>query len=66
VGHVAEEIDDPGHEAKGGACAIVLPVVDGSLVDAEPFGHFPLQKPQIEPSLPQVVAEGLQFLRISR
>lgn len=50
-----------GYEAKGRRRAVRLPVVDSVLGDAELLGHLPLQQAQIEPSLPQMVSQGLQL-----
>ncbi len=65
MGHITQELDYPGHEAKGRGSSVALPVVDGVLGDAELLGDLPLQQAQIEPSLPQMVSQGLQLPRIA-
>lgn len=58
VGHVAQELDYPGHEAKLGRFAIALPVVDGGPMDADLCSHLSLKEPAIEPFLSEMVSQG--------
>ena len=61
AGRVAQEGDDAWHEAERRRCAVRLPVIDRVLMHAQSLGHLSLEKLQVQPSLPQVVTEGLQL-----
>lgn len=53
-----------GRNRTWGGSPVVFPLADRRLGDAEPLSDVALDEPQIQPALPQAVAERSEFLRV--
>ena len=62
----SEESSQLESQGPGRLHPIPLPVRDAPLADAEPISHLPLADAEVEPSPPEVVAEGVRPLGIAR